>query len=452
MNLRAKQTTVRKPVEVKGVGLFTGRPVTVCLKPAPADTGIVFVRTDLAGSPRIPAGSGYLGSVERRTALKANEAEVHTVEHVLACATGLGIDNMIVEMSEGELPVGDGSALTFATPLSEAGLTTLDRYRRYFRLTTPVAVEDGRARIEVTPGAAPELTIHYTLDYEGPPLGRQQVSFRVTPEVFLKEIAPARTFCLETEAAAMQARGLGVGASYDNTLVIGANGPIGNAYRFADEPARHKVLDLMGDLALLGRSLLGDVRAARSGHALNARLVEALSRNMGDKDQQADLVKLDIRDIMQILPHRYPFLLVDRVIELEDGVRAVGIKNVSMNEHFFQGHFPGRPIMPGVLQIEAMAQLSCVLLRGRLQGTNQLAVLMGLDDVVFRRQVVPGDQLVLEAVAVRIKSRAGQVKCRATVDGQLAAEAVIKFMLVDFDEPVRSNGGAPAGSAAGKGD
>ncbi len=440
MGLSPKQTTVAKPVEIKGVGLFSGRPVAVRLLPAAADAGVVFVRTDLSGTPRVAARTDRLGFIERRTTLHSEGVEIHTIEHVLACCTGLGIDNLLVEMSAAELPVGDGSALTFAKPLWEAGLTELDRPRRHFRVDAPVTVEEGVARLDVLPGSGPELSIHYTLEYPetSGPLSRQQVAFRVTPEVFLKEIAPARTFCLESEAAEMKARGLGAGASYDNTLIIGPRGPIGNTYRFPDEPARHKVLDLLGDLALLGRSLRGEIRGVRSGHSLNARLVEVLSRAMNAKDRQTEALKLDISEIMEILPHRYPFLLVDRVLELEDNVRAVGVKNVSMNEHFFQGHFPGRPIMPGVLQIEAMAQLACVLLRGKLRGTKRLAVLMGLDDVVFRKPVVPGDQLLLEAQAIRVKTRTGQVKCLASVDGQVVAEAVIKFMLVDFDEHERA--------------
>jgi UDP-3-O-[3-hydroxymyristoyl] N-acetylglucosamine deacetylase/3-hydroxyacyl-[acyl-carrier-protein] dehydratase len=416
-----------------GVGLFSGRPVTVRFQSAPADSGTVFVRTDLAGSPVIRATCEHLGPIERRTTLQTDGVAVLTVEHVLACCTGLGLDNLVVEMSDAELPVGDGSAMPFAGPMHEAGVTTLDRPRRSFRVEQPLVVEEGEARLEANPSHDEELSVRYVLDYGSPPLGRQEVSFRVTPEVFLKEIAPARSFCLESEAIELQAGGLGAGATYDNTLIIGADGPIANTYRFPDEPARHKVLDLLGDLALLGRPLSGEIRAVKSGHSLNTRLVKELSRQMGQKDRSCD-VKLDIRDIMKILPHRYPFLLVDRVVELEGCERAVGIKNVTMNEHFFQGHFPGRPIMPGVLQIEAMAQLAGVLLLRKLKAEKKLAVLMGIDGVRFSRPVVPGDQLVLEAVAVRVRTRSGQVKCRASVDGQTAAEAVIKFMLVDFNE------------------
>ena len=438
MSLSTPQTTISRPVEIPGVGLFSGRPVTMRFVPAEIGTGIVFVRTDLPGHPEVPATADRFGPIERRTTLQADGVVVHTVEHVLACCSGLGVDNLRVETSEAELPVGDGSALTFAEPMWEAGVVELKGPTRHFRVEEPLVLEDGEAHLEVTPGVGPELWIRYTLDYNGPPLGRQSVSFRLTPEVFLREIAPARSFCLEAEAMDMRARGLGAGATYDNTLVIGADGPIRNAYRYPDEPARHKVLDLLGDLALLGRRLRGEIRGLRSGHALNAKLVKELSRQMIEQDQKCDVL-LDIRDIMKILPHRYPFLLVDRVIELEGYERAVGIKNVTMNEHFFQGHFPDRPMMPGVLQIEAMAQLAGVLLRRKLTEERKLAVLMGIDGVRFRRPVLPGDQLVLEAAAMRLKTRTGEVKCRASVDGKTAAEATIRFMLVDFDEQQRDD-------------
>jgi len=433
VSLSTRQTTIAEPVEVKGVGLFSGRPVSVRLLPATPDTGVTFIRTDLPGSPEVPVACDTLGEYERRTTLQSGELIIQTVEHVLACCSGLRIDNLRVEISDVELPVGDGSALPFARSLWEAGVVDLDRPIRTFRVKEPLIEENGQARLEVLPGEGPDLKISYELDYGGPPLGHQEVSFRVQPEVFLEEIAPARTFCPEAEALDMHRRGVGVGATYENTLIIGSEGPIGNEYRFPDEPARHKVLDLLGDLALLGRRLRGEIKAVRSGHALNARLVQELSRLMSEADKQRELT-LDIREIMEVLPHRFPFLLVDRVIELDGDKRAVGVKNVTVNEPFFQGHFPGRPIMPGVLQIEAMAQLAGVLLRQKLRGKNKLAVLMGIDGVRFRRQVVPGDQLLLEAEAMRVRTRSGQVKCRALVEGQTAAEAVIRFMIVDLDE------------------
>ncbi len=439
MSLSTPQTTIGKRVEIRGVGLFSGREVAVELVPAKVDTGVVFVRTDLPGRPQIPALCECFGPIDRRTTLQSGEVGIHTVEHLLACCNGLGVDNLDVEISEEELPVGDGSALIFANAMWDAGVVELDSPRKHFRVEEPLVLQDGDARLEVHPGVGQELSIRYALDYDGPPLGRQEVSFKIQPEVFLEQIAPARSFCLEVEASEMQSRGLGVGATYENTLVIGPDGPIQNEFRFPDEAARHKVLDLLGDLMLLGRRLRGSIRAERSGHSLNTKLVEELGKKMTEQDQKCD-VTLDIREIMEILPHRYPFLLVDRVIELEGYERVVGIKNVTFNEHFFQGHFPGRPIMPGVLQIEAMAQLAGVLLRRKLKEEGKLAVLMGLDDVRFLRPVGPGDQLVMEAVAERVRSRTGQVRCCASVDGETVSEAVIKFMLVDFDKDDKKEG------------
>lgn len=301
MSLSTRQTTISKRVDIGGVGLFSGHPVTVTFVPAEPDTGILFIRTDLPGSPQVPATADRFGPIERRTTLQAGNVVIHTVEHLLACCSGLGVDNLRVETSEAELPVGDGSALTFAEPMWEAGVVELKATRRHFRVEEPLTLQNGEARLEATPGVGPDLLIRYTLDYDGPPLGRQEVAFRMTPEVFLREIAPARSFCLESEAMDMRSRGLGAGATYENTLVIGPDGPIQNEYRFPDEPARHKVLDLLGDLALLGRRLRGEIRAVRSGHSLNAKLVKELSRKMIEQDRKCD-VSLDIRDIMKILP------------------------------------------------------------------------------------------------------------------------------------------------------
>ena len=440
MSLTPKQTTIAKAAEtISGRGLFHGEPVTVRMLPAPADSGIVFARIDLPGAPEIPAVADSLGRIDRRTTLRCGEAEVLTVEHVLASLVGLGIDNLRIEVDAAEMPALDGSALPFAEALKDARVVELDRPARCFTPGSPVVVEDGDMRIEALPGDGGSLKIEYVLDYPGTPLGRHEIACEVTPETFLEEIAPARTFCLQAEAEAMQAAGLGGGASYDNALIIGPDGPINNAYRLEDEPARHKVLDLLGDLALLGGRLSGRLRAVRSGHALNTELVKELSRQMAKDEEQATDVKLDIREIMRILPHRYPFLLVDRVIEIEGYKRAVGIKNVTMNEHFFQGHFPGRPMMPGVLQVEAMAQLAGVLLLRKIGDESKLAVLMGLDKVRFPRPVVPGDQLVLEAVAKRVGSRAGTIECKASVDGEKVAEALIKFFIINYDENASQN-------------
>ena len=430
-----KERTISEAARVEGRGLHTNEEVEVLLKPAPPGTGVVFVRSDLPEKPRIPADVARVENRERRTTLATKDGEVQTVEHLLACLYACRIDNLEVEVSGAELPGLDGSALPFLAALTEAGFEEQKEDRQEFTLEEDVLVDEPGE--DVTLVAMPRrrgLLVNYTLDYKVPEIPIQRVAFDITPEIFEKEIAPARTFCLEREAQALRDAGFGKGADTTNTLVVGADGqPIDNELRFPDEYARHKVLDLLGDLFLLRMDLNAKILAMRSGHNANVKLVRGLrsrheklrkARETGDKF-------LDIREVMRILPHRYPFLLVDRVIELEGYQRAVGIKNVTINEPFFQGHWPGQPVMPGVLIVEAMAQLSGVLLLRKLEHTGKLAVLLSIDRVKLRRAVVPGDQLVIESVAENVKPRTGRVLCRATVEGKLACEARIKFMLVD---------------------
>jgi len=429
---KRRQKTLAKSVEFADIALFSGRKVKVRLLPAGPDTGVVFIRADLDGKPRIPATAEFVSSTVRRTALKRGEAEVSTVEHILAAASGARIDNMLIEVDGGEVPNTDGSALGFYEKIRRAGAVEQEAERAAFYVKDPVSVQDGDVAIIALP-CEHGLSVSYTLDYDSPLIATQSFAANIDEELFASEIAPARTFCLSTEVEELRKRGLGRGATYQNTLVVSEKGVIDNELRFPDEFARHKVLDVLGDLFLLGADLYARVVAVKSGHSLNVRLVRELHKQMTGRAGRGwdESQVLDIRRIQKILPHRYPFLLVDRVLELEEEVRAVGIKNVTINEEFFQGHFPGHPIMPGVLQIEAMAQLAGVLLLRRLEHSGKLAYLLSLDGVKLRRAVIPGDQLRLEADAVRIKNRTAQVNARALVDGLVAAEAQIKFMLVD---------------------
>ena len=430
-----KQKTIAAPATLTGAGLHTNEEVLVTLSPAEPGTGVVFIRTDLPGHPRIPIDLAKVDNQGRRTAIRAEGAEIHTVEHLLACLLALKVDNLEVEVSGGELPGMDGSALPYLAALETVGLVEQDEEVEVLDLATEVAFDNAKDDVSIV--ALPcrnGLFVNYTLDYGTKEIPMQRLALQITPESFREEIAPARTFCLESEAKALREAGLGQGANTTNTLVVGADGkPIDNELRFPDEFVRHKVLDLLGDMFLLGVDLKAKLLALRSGHSANVELVRRL-RAVHDEEVRARDAKsriLDIREVMRILPHRYPFLLIDRVIELEGYRRAVGIKNVSINEPFFQGHWPGQPVMPGVLIVEAMAQLSGVLLLRKLEHTGKLAVLLSIDQIKLRRAVVPGDQLRIESIAENVKPRTGRVICRATVEGKLAAQSRIKFMLVD---------------------
>ena len=428
------QRTIKNPVTLDGVGIHSGHDVHMEIHPADADTGVVFRRTDIPGSEPILAHYTHAVQRSRQTVLLQGKAEVQTIEHFMAAVSGLGLDNLLVDIDGPELPGADGSALSFVDLLQEAGDAELKRPRKRFSLDKTVVVENGDSFIVAFPHAS-GLKISYTLDYpEGSCLPSQHVSFEINEKTFVDEVASARTFCLESEAESLRAAGYGQGANYENTLVVGEQGVIDNELRFEDEFARHKVLDLVGDLGLLGMDLNAHVVATKTGHATNVQLVEKLAKRLEDLENQGVIqheTGLDIKEIFKLIPHRYPFLFLDRVISVEGFKRAVAIKNVTFNEPHFQGHWPGQPIFPGVLQVEALAQLAGVLLLRRMENTGKIAVLLSIDRIKFRKPVVPGDQLRLECETLNIRSKSGKVIGRGTVNGELTVEAVLKFMLMD---------------------
>lgn len=428
------QRTIKTAFELEGVGLHGGQPVRVSVRPAKPDTGVVFLRSDVVDSDPIPATLAALAEGERRTVLRRGMAEVHTVEHLLAALMGLGIDNLEVELDAPELPALDGSAAPWRDALAAAGLVDQKVSRKSFVVDRPIFVELDGAVINVLPNGGKGLSFSYTLDYRKHGLPPQLAEFAMPSGDFASEVAPARTFVFQSEADALRAAGLGVGANQGNTVVLDGARPVHGELRFPDEPARHKLLDLMGDLFLLGADLHGSVMATRSGHRAHHALVRKLASAMEHEENHGRLVRgtaMDIQEIAALLPHRYPFLLVDRVLELEGYRRAVGIKNVTVNEPFFNGHFPGKPIMPGVLILEALAQLSGTLLLRRMEYTGKLPVLWAIDKVKLRRSVVPGDQLRLEVEATKVRDTMGRVECTAKVNEHVAAEAQMVFTLVD---------------------
>jgi len=408
----------------------------VRFKPAPPGTGITFVRTDPPQPVRISARIENLTKRARRSSLRNGTVSIETVEHCLAAIRGLVIDNIDVELDNSELPAADGSALPYVDALRDAGAVEQPLERATLAISEPVRVSDGEAELVAWPGEPERLDIIYELDYGQGPVGRQVRVFSFDTDAFVHEIAPARTFVLDSEAEQLRAAGLGQHLSYQDIVVIGPRGPIENEFRFPDECVRHKILDLLGDLTLLGQHVTGRIYARKSGHNLNHELVRRLREMRATDDFARQLQrppKLDIGHVQRVLPHRFPMLLVDRVIEIDGDRRAVGIKNVTINEPFFQGHYPRHPIMPGVLVIEALAQLGGILLSQKLEHTGKVAVLLSLDKVKFRRPVYPGDQLILEAESVRVRSNSGQTMCRARVGDEVVAEAMIRFMLVDAE-------------------
>jgi UDP-3-O-[3-hydroxymyristoyl] N-acetylglucosamine deacetylase/3-hydroxyacyl-[acyl-carrier-protein] dehydratase len=434
------QQTICRDVEIGGRGLFTGEAVTMRVRPVPAHTGIVFVRTDQSPPIRIPALVENVSKRSRRTALRNGTVAIETVEHCLSACSGLGVDNVQIELSGNEIPAMDGSCLPLVIQIRDAGIQQQEAICESYVVTEMVRVVDGDSELIALPPLNPGndfLEITYDLDYGNQgPIGRQIYRITVTPESFVTNIAPARTFVLKQEAEAMRAAGLGTHLTPADVVVFGDEGPIDNALRFPDECVRHKILDVIGDLALFGCRIVGRIYARKSGHALNHALVRALKQQRSDAQRARRLTErpeLDIGKIQRVLPHRYPFLMVDRIIELDGTRRAVGVKNVTINEPYFQGHYPGNPIMPGVLVIEALAQMGGMLLSQVLEHKGKVAVLLSLDKVKFRRAVRPGDQLEIAVETIKVRSSTGHLKGIAKVAGELAAEAEIKFILTDAE-------------------
>lgn len=432
-----QQTTLGRSLTIVGVGLHTGNRVTMSLHAAPADHGIVFQRIDLDPPVTIPAQIEFVPAtplIGRNTTLEHGGASIHTVEHILAALTGLGIDNVRIDLDANEPPEPvDGSCNAFVASLREAGIVRQGTPRRTFELRRPVELREGGVELRAVPHD--RLRLSFTIHYDNPLIGTQHASFDLDPETFAREIAPARTFALLRDVREMQKHGLIRGGTLANAVVVDDEQLLSEApLRFPDEFVRHKILDLLGDLTLLGRPLRAHVIAVRAGHETNARFVRRLLESAGGDARRVPRpgVVWDIHDILRILPHRYPLLLVDRILEFEDRKRVVGIKNVTMNEPFFSGHFPGHPIMPAVLIIEAMAQCGGVLLLNSVDDPeHKLMYFMGIDKARFRKPVLPGDQLRFELELIRFGGSVCKMAGKAFVEGELVAEAELLSTVIE---------------------
>jgi UDP-3-O-[3-hydroxymyristoyl] N-acetylglucosamine deacetylase / 3-hydroxyacyl-[acyl-carrier-protein] dehydratase len=459
------QQTIKKEVSYSGVGLHTGNRTKITFKPAPANTGIIFRRVDIPGSPDVKADVDHVVDISRGTTIGIGDVKIHTVEHVLAAISGLEIDNIICEVDGNEPPVGDGSALPFVEKLLKARLEEQEMPRDFLVIDKTIAYSDPSRGIDIVVFPSDEFRITFMVDYKNPALGTQYTSMYSLHDEFATEFAAARTFCFLHEVEELSRAGLIKGGSLDNAIVIidremteaeladlnkllglaekmtlSSNGILnGKKLRYPNEPVRHKALDLIGDLALLGVPLRAHVIAARSGHKANAELVKLIRKEYKKKliktkfqVSEGQGVFLDAEAIAKILPHRYPFLLVDKIIDLIPQERVIGVKNVTMNEPFFQGHFPGRPIMPGVLILEAMAQVGGVLLLNtETDPAKKLVYFTGIDNVRFRKTVTPGDTIRFEVEMAALRRNMCKMYGRAFVGDDMVCEAELMAAVVE---------------------
>jgi UDP-3-O-[3-hydroxymyristoyl] N-acetylglucosamine deacetylase/3-hydroxyacyl-[acyl-carrier-protein] dehydratase len=460
------QRTLADAVTMSGVGLHTGNLTTLTFRPAAEGTGFRFVRTDLPGNPEIPALVDHVVDIARGTTLAIGEARVHTVEHVLAALVGMGVDNCMIELSNNEPPVGDGSSMPFVEMIKKVGTVEQQAVREEIILEAPVRYVDEARGTEIMALPNDKYRVTVMVDYNNPALGSQHTGLFDLETEFETEFAPARTFCFLHEVEALHAQGLIQGGNLDNAIVIidkemsdddlttlltkmgiqgnavlGSNGILNNnRLRYKNEPARHKLLDMVGDLALIGPRMRAQVLAARPGHAANiefARKVRRLYEQQRTvkkyQTRPTEGVVFDINAILELMPHRYPFLMIDRITEFDsEKRRIVGYKNITFNEPCFMGHFPGRPIFPGVLIAEAMAQTGCVLLTAEgIDAKTKLVFFTGMNNLKFRKPVIPGDTLVMDVSVIRFRFGIVQLDAKAYVNDQLVAEGELSAAVVD---------------------
>jgi UDP-3-O-[3-hydroxymyristoyl] N-acetylglucosamine deacetylase / 3-hydroxyacyl-[acyl-carrier-protein] dehydratase len=460
-----EQQTISQPASGSGIGLHTGCQSTITFKPAQPGYGVRFVRTDLPGNPEVPADIDHVVGLDRGTTIQKGEAKVYTVEHVLAAVAGLQIDNLIIELDNIEPPVYDGSAKPFVDILLQGGVVRQSQPKEFFVIDSHLAYSEKARGVDIVVVPSDEFRITFLVDYKNPALGTQYTSLVSLEDEFVNEFAAARTFCFLSEIEMMKERGIIKGGGLDSAIVIcdhdidqaeverlrklfglqqdvfiGKTGILNDVpLRFYNEPVRHKTVDLIGDLFLIGAPIKGHVLAARSGHAANVALAKKM-RSLYQKKQMRKKFSsrssgdhiLDINAILKILPHRYPFLLIDRIIDIEPEKSVSAIKNVTINEPFFQGHFPGHPIMPGVLIVEAMAQAGGFLLLNTVANPEgKVVYFLGIDGVRFRRPVLPGDQLRFELKMVSYRRGVCKMTGETFVGDTLVCEAEMLAQVID---------------------
>jgi len=429
--------TLASEASLEGTSLHTGEKVTLTLKPAPEGHGFKFRRVDLPDKPFIDADVSKVQTVERSTTLAEGAVRVHTVEHVLSALVGLGVDNALIEMDANEPPIGDGSARPYVELIKKAGIQEQSVPRKIWEIREPIHLETGDGSLITI---VPDKQFRVSVTNIGKD-GRfvQYFSSVITPEIYEKEIAPARTFTFYEDIKPLLDKGLIKGGSLENAVVVRGDEIMSKEpMRFENEFARHKALDVIGDLMLSGRKFTGHVIAVKPGHGPNTEAAKALQKNYAAMRSMVPPLKLpeaeavlDIKDILKILPHRYPFLLIDRVTGFSSEMKCTAIKNLTMNEEFFQGHFPGHPVMPGVLQLEAMAQAASILIMRMPDNQGKIGYFLSADNVKFRKPVVPGDTLFIDAEITKFRRNIGQAVATCSVNGEVVSSADLKFAVMD---------------------
>ena len=432
------QKTLKKCASIQGTSLHTGKPVKLTIKPAEVNTGLKFRRIDLPDKPFIDASAANVQTVERATTLAEGSVKVHTVEHILSALTGMGVDNAIIEMDSNEPPIGDGSAQPYVDLIKQAGIVEQDTPCQVWEIREPISVENKNGSQIII---MPDRKFRVSVTAVGPN-GRvtQYFHAEITPANYEKELANSRTFCFYEDIQPLLEKGLIQGGTLDNAIVIKGDEYIcAGGLRHHNECARHKAMDMIGDLILNGHRILGHVIAIMPGHGINTQMASALQKKFDSMEAlrpkpfifpSGDTV-LDTTEVLKLLPHRYPFLMVDRVLGFEGDNKCVGQKNLTMNEQFFQGHFPGKPVMPGVLQLEAMAQVGSILMLRIPENQGKIGYFMSCDKVKWRKPVEPGDVLIIEAELTKMRGAIGVCNGRCTVNGEITCEAELKFMVAD---------------------